>query len=201
MCAYLNVSICLRYGIPKPITCASVPLQSEGDKWGNHWGFWGEGASGRESCLGLRLLGEIQNWRWGTVSVGHATNLTFMLLRIACDTDTGTATHAGPPNGYRYRYKDTEHRYKIYSTHMLVCSKSPRQLCNYNRYKNPTRHLMRLCWWWWFSAEDRNDDDADRVWQYTEGKKAGGRTCPCLCLCPCPPAEMDPENNNKLFAG
>lgn len=27
------------------------------------------------------------------VSVGHATNLTFMLWRIACDTDTATATN------------------------------------------------------------------------------------------------------------
>lgn len=33
----------------------------------------------------------------GKVSVGHATNLTFMLLRIACDTDTDTHTGAPAP--------------------------------------------------------------------------------------------------------
>lgn len=48
--------------------------------------------------FGPRLLGEMQKLA-AAVSVGHATNLTFMLLRIACDTDAATET------GHRYRQR------------------------------------------------------------------------------------------------
>jgi len=102
---------------------------------------------GGESCLGLRLLWEIQNWRWGTVSVGHATNLTFMLLRIACDTDTDTVIEIQERTRGCQRIQiqvQADYGYKIHAhtdTHTHLCVSTPPTVMQLQQVQKPNEAL------------------------------------------------------------